>query len=128
MPIPLPLRSKQWNRAERIYHCSMRELLPRMVRQFGMEGAAKQLLVTPQTISLWGIRLGLSRVTVFLGEDEELIVRKRPQSGSRAGFLILSSPSRLSPNPNLSCRIDPGYFPVFFGWAAFLDAATPFLV
>jgi hypothetical protein len=78
MPIPLPLRSKQWNRAERIYHCSMRELLPRMVRQFGMEGAAKQLLVTPQTISLWGIRLGLSRVTVFLGEDEELIVRKRP--------------------------------------------------
>jgi hypothetical protein len=80
--VTLP-RSRKWNRAERIYHLPMRDILPKLIRANGSKGAAKVLGVSEYTIHYWCLRLNLKRITLMLGPDEEVAVRKIEDQGDK---------------------------------------------
>jgi len=78
------IRGPAWRRAEREYHMPMRELLPGLVRAHGIKGAAKVIGVNVGTLSAWVSQLEMSRVTLLIGDHEEIIVRPRTRDESGA--------------------------------------------
>ena len=68
---------RAWNRAERRWHLPMHELLPSLVREHGIVKTAEMLGVKKTTIVNWGKKIGASRITIFVGDDEEILIRKK---------------------------------------------------
>lgn len=56
---------------------AMYELLPALVREHGIVRTAEMLGVKKSTIVNWGKKIGASRITIFLGDDEEILIRKK---------------------------------------------------
>ena len=69
-------KSKKMISVEKRLRRPLEQLLPELINEYGLTGAANRLNVTKATLSYWLLKLGIRVRRVALGPDEEIEIRR----------------------------------------------------
>ncbi len=76
MATPRARKTKLMRNVETKFQRPLEKLVPEMVNERGLSGAAAVLEVSPATLSYWMLKLGIQYRTVALSSGETIEVRK----------------------------------------------------